>query len=207
MQLFHALVEEFYETAFRNYASVILAVIFIGIFVAEASGNVLSANIITGTTALASTPRCFFPQEETLKYAGEWAARYSGQCYHAVKNTLGCSFFYNRSIGYTEQAHSLCPFMGNLCVGNLCASHLDPAYIFDTGYIDAKYIGINSFKQYHFRRRSTCAPLNAGARCMAAMSEDDYIKLVSESEKAGIEIRCPESGVPFHTAQAGILKQ
>ena len=143
--------------------SVILAIIFIAIFVAENSGIILSAAILSDTTAIASSPNCSIrmtpndpwqdpllgnsPQEEQARRA----AAYVNQCYHTNAATaLGCNYFYNKSISYKESFNVTCPFFGDYC--------LSPAYTIDTGLVNARYLGINTRSQYLFRRKTTCAP-------------------------------------------------
>ena len=67
---------------------------------------------------------------------------------------MGAIFFKNQSLTFTEFRGSTCPFPGRTC-----ALDKDPSLVLDTGYIHAKYLGINSEIPYHFRRITTCAPL------------------------------------------------
>ncbi|KAL8783281.1 MAG: hypothetical protein Q9213_004715 [Squamulea squamosa] len=117
----------------------------------ESTANVLSVNIVSDSTALVSSPLC------TLKWAffeESNAAEYSRKCYKAQPGADGCNFFKNQSLAFTEKPVSTCPFPGKTC-----ALDENPALLLDTGYIDAKYLGINSKIPYHFRRTTTCAPL------------------------------------------------
>ena len=130
----------------------LLSVFFIGIFVAESSGSVLSAGIVSDTTALASSPRCFGPRNGTD--ISTRALAYSKQCYNTPNEAEDCNYFYNQSISYTEESMEDCPWRGRTC-----ALRQHVALSLDTGYVHSKYVGINAPEQYRFRRRAICAPL------------------------------------------------
>ena len=96
--------------------SLLLRVTFVEIFVAESTGSVLSARILSDTVALVSLANCsvrpfdgcssspsiIYPggdayttsQHQTITYR---TAAYSQQCYSAPPGTDGCNFFYNQS--------------------------------------------------------------------------------------------------------------
>lgn len=121
----------------------ILSAAFIGLFVAQSSSSVLSAGIVSDSTALSTSPRCSI--ERPIGF--DRALAYTKLCYHAEEGADGCNIFDNQTIKYTEKANETCPFIGKACV------------TFDTGLIDAKFLGINAAKRYQFRRRMSCAPL------------------------------------------------
>lgn len=155
--------------------SILLSALFVAIFVAEASGNAFSVNILSDRTALASTSRCSVSQYdryENIKPLQVRAASYSDQCYRKAKGTDGCNFLYSQEVAYSEQANDFCPFKNDYC-----ALHEKPAYTFDTGYVDAKYVGINSPNKLYFRRTAVCAPLTREAMCMSYRSGHDWGKL------------------------------
>ena len=142
-----------FEVAIR----ILLSALLIGIFVAESSGSVLSANIVTDTTALASSPRCYAPRyraDTSMR-----AAAYSQQCYNASLGAEGCNYLYNQSLAYAEESKNGCPWKGGIC--GLRGS---AAISFDTGYVLAKYLGINAPERYLFRRRATYTPLIPDSR-------------------------------------------
>ena len=141
------------QRPFDIIASIFLSALFVGIFVAESSANVLSANIVSDTTALVSSAKCTF-YSRCLGPAGSAAFWYSQQCYQAPLGADGCNFFYNQSIGYKEKSEDVCPFAGPLCI-----KARNSALTFDTGLVDASIIGVNSATQFQFRRTTTCAPL------------------------------------------------
>ena len=81
--------------------SFLLSCIFVGIFVAGSSGSVLSAGIVSDTTALASSSRCYPPDDITN--ASLQAAAYSQQCYRRPPGTEGCNYLYNQQTTFTEK--------------------------------------------------------------------------------------------------------
>lgn len=135
--------------------SLLLLALFVGIFVAESTANVLSGDIVTDTTALVSSSKC------TIRHWDSQldAYTYSRQCYWAKPGTSGCTSFYNQSIAYTEKPKERCPFDAAYC-----AQVENTAVNFDTGLVDAQVIGINSATHYQFRRTTTCVPLRTDGR-------------------------------------------
>ena len=145
--------------------SLILSATLIGLFVAESSGSVLSANIVSDTVALAFSSNCSFPYTQSdlmglfsgvsvLGYPLERANQYRQNCYNTTRRDGDCSFFFNQYISYVEQTNASCPFKGDTCWRGKGA-----AFTLDTGYVDANTIGLNAAKRYSFRRKTTCAPL------------------------------------------------
>ena len=139
------------QRPFDVLLSLLVSVFFVAIFVAESSGTILSANIVSDTTALVSSPKCqigeYFP-------SGQAGYDYARNCYHAELGANGCNFFYNQSIAYTENHWQKCPF-----TSEICANGSNSAMTLDTGLVDAKVVGINSAAHLQFRRTTTCAPL------------------------------------------------
>lgn len=147
------------QRPFDIIASIFLSALFVGIFVAESSANVLSANIVSDTTALVSSAKCtFHSYSRCLLPTGGAALSYSQQCYQAPLGADGCNFFYNQSIGYKEKSEDICPFAWPLCI-----KARNSTLTFDTGLVDASTIGVNSATQFQFRRTSTCAPLGSNS--------------------------------------------
>ena len=149
--------------------SVILAAILMAVFVAENSGIILSACIVSNNVAIASSQKCSIPMNPPFFVScstcsptlaqdpsgsnslADRAATYAKQCYHtAVTSTAGCNYFYNQSLSYRQKLNESCPFTADHC--------LSPAYTLDTGLVDAKYLGINTRSKYAIRRRTTCVP-------------------------------------------------
>lgn len=167
-------------SAWRNFlsrpcdivVSLLLSSAFVGIFVAGSSGSVLSAGIVSDTTALASSRHCFPPDDKPS--ALSQAASYSQQCYKKSRETEGCQHFYQQYIAYSEKAIHRCPLRYGGCavqstaannnfpegdIGNQGQSAArDVGVSFDTGFVESNVIGINAPKRYSFRRTATCAP-------------------------------------------------
>lgn len=146
--------------------SLAISAALIGLFVAQSSGSVLSASIVSDSIALASSSSCAAATDNSVSSLPR-AVAYVTKCYHAKQGADGCNFFYNQTIAYTEKANQTCPF-----TGQTCARGKNSAVTFDTGLIDAKLLGINAAKHYQFRRKMLCAPL---------VPDGDFIKLYPPS--------------------------
>ena len=143
--------------------SILWSMILVGIFVAESSGSVASARIVSDTTAKIVSSNCSIL---TLRLAGRvidlpanQALRYAQKCYNTPLGSDGCNDFHNQSIGYTERSNPTCPFSGDTCAEGRYA-----AITFDSGYVHAKTIALNSTQTFYFRRSTTCAPLVPNSR-------------------------------------------
>lgn len=146
----------------------------------ESTANVLSASIVSDSTALVSSPLCTL---RYILYGKSDAAEYSQKCYEANLGADGCNFFKNQSISFTEKLISTCPFPGKTC-----ALDENPALVLDTGYIHAKYLGINSEIPYHFRRTATCASLKPDGEFLSMemdQNEDEFNRIVVVSNFYG----------------------
>ena len=159
--------------------SIFLSILFVGIFVAGASGSVFSAKITSDTVALANSRRCCPPERHVLRdKAYLQAASYGQRCYRQPPGAEGCDYFLRQDIPYVEKPIRECPWRHNTCdqandmiritdgslKGTINASHpihQDSAMLYDTGMLDASIIGINVPKRYQFRRVAVCAPLTS----------------------------------------------
>ena len=151
--------------------SLILSIIFIGVFVAESSGSILSAHIITDGVAVSAGSFCAQDAPTSVNgYSnqGDMALAYADRCYGASTATDGCNYLYNQSISYLETSNDTCPFLGDVCLEGTRS-----AITLDTGLPDARYLGINSAQRFQFRRSTTCAPL---------VSDGRYVKEVINSD-------------------------
>ena len=63
-----------------------------------------------------------------------------------------CNEYASKTVEYKEIDSASCPFRDGLC-SNLTVD-------FDTGYVDAMAIGLNTPQTYKFRRRATCTQLS-----------------------------------------------
>ena len=149
---------------------VILTGLF-GLFVTQAIASVFSAKIASDRAGLSSSKYCGIWQcnedaggeradrDDWYNYQKEArASQYARTCYNSQdpSEPFSCRIFYNQSIAYTTKAHQSCPFSSS----ELCHDGLYSAVSFDTGYVDASVIGINSAKTPKFRRIPSCSPLN-----------------------------------------------
>ena len=150
---------------------VVIATMLFMAFVAHTVAGVFSAKVATDRAALSSSKHCgiwMFDDDAGYEAAGrddlrdyvkeDRAGQYAQNCYNTPSSGYanGCDYFYNQSIPYSVKFEQPCPFKS----ANLCLHGLYSAVTFDTGFVDASVIGINSPTSYKFRRQSTCSPLN-----------------------------------------------
>ena len=150
---------------------IVISTILFGVFVAQAIAGVFSAKIESDKAGLSSSQHCGIwqfdedageeaaDQDDLYNYRKEArASQYARTCYSSPDPTapFSCGMFYNQSIAYTTKTHQTCPFASP----ELCLDGLYSAVSFDTGYVDASVIGINSPKSHKFRRTTSCSPLN-----------------------------------------------
>ncbi len=150
---------------------IVITTVVFSVFVAQAIAGVFSAKIASDKAGLSSSQHCGIWQfdenaggeaadrDDRYNYQKEArASQYARTCYNSLDPTdpFSCRVFYNQSIAYTTKTHQLCPFASS----ELCLDGLYSAVSFDTGYVDASVIGINSPKTHKFRRATSCSPLN-----------------------------------------------
>lgn len=150
---------------------IVISTVLFGLFVAQAIAGVFSAKIASDRTGLASSQHCGIWQfdenaggeaadrDDLNNYQREArASQYARTCYNSPDPTdpFSCRVFYNQSIAYTTKSRQSCPFASS----ELCHDGLYSAISFDTGYVDASVIGINSPSTHKFRRTTSCSPLN-----------------------------------------------
>ena len=151
--------------------TIVIVTVLFGLFVAQAIAGVFSAKIASDRAGLSSSQHCGIWQfnedaggeaadrDDWNNYQKEArASQYARTCYNSPEPTepFSCRVFYNQSIAYTTKTHQVCPFASS----ELCHDGLYSAVSFDTGYVDASVIGINSPKTHKFRRTTSCSPLN-----------------------------------------------
>ena len=158
---------------FRGPSIIAIAILtgLFGFFVAQAIAGVFSAKIASDKAGLSSSKYCGIWQfnedaggeradrDDWYNYQKEArASQYSRTCYNSQdpSEPFSCRIFYNQSIAYTTKTHQSCPFASS----ELCHDGLYSAVSFDTGYVDASIIGINSADTPKFRRTTSCSPLN-----------------------------------------------
>jgi hypothetical protein len=86
--------------------------------------------------------------------AEEQAASYYRSCYEASPSIKECNLYADNGILSQKTDHDDCPFLGDVCL-------LGPksAVTFDSGYLDARTLGVNTRRRLFYRRKNTCAPL------------------------------------------------
>ena len=151
--------------------TIVLLTVLFGLFVAQAIAGVFSAKIASDKAGLSSSKYCGIWQfnedaggeradrDDWYNYQKEArASQYARTCYNSQdpSEPFSCRIFYNQSIAYTTKTHQSCPFASS----ELCHDGLYSAVSFDTGYVDASVIGINSAETSKFRRTTSCSPLN-----------------------------------------------
>ena len=150
---------------------IVIVTVLFGLFIAQAIAGVFSAKVASDRAGLSSSQNCGIWQfdenaggeaadrDDLSNYQKEArASQYARTCYNSPNPTepFSCGIFYNQSIAYTTRTHQPCPFAST----ELCHDGLYSAISFDTGYVDASTIGINSPATYKFRRTTSCSPLN-----------------------------------------------
>lgn len=80
-----------------------------------------------------------------------------------------------RNILYQILVNNSCPFPES----GMCKYGNNSVYSLDTGFIDARVLGINSAKNFEFRRRTTCSPV---------LDNDHFVQLETVSDNI-LEIR------------------
>ena len=148
-------------------ASILLSILLVGMFIAESTANVLSAKIVSDTTAQVSSPGCSLAKRVVYSEFQPNAFDYSQRCYRKRQGTSGCTFYYNQSIAYAE-TNDEAPFINDLRM-----NAEDSALKFDTGLVEAKTIGINSANDFQFRRTASCTPLKAKSEVLELKLEDN----------------------------------
>ena len=162
---------------------VVVTTVLFGLFVAQAIAGVFSAKIASDRIGLSSSEYCGIWQfddnagteaadrDDSNNYRKEArAGQYASNCYNSPDSasTLSCKIFYNQSIAYTTKTHQLCPFASS----ELCLDGLYSAVTFDTGFVEASVIGINSPLSHKFRRSTTCSPLNMSEPYVKGPTQD-----------------------------------
>lgn len=162
---------------------IVVTTVLFGLFIAQAIAGVFSAKIASDRAGLSSSQHCGIWQfnenaggepadrDDLNNYQKEArASQYARTCYNSPDPTdpLSCKVFYNQSIAYSTKTYQPCPFASS----ELCHDGLYSAISFDTGYIDASVIGINSPTTHKFRRTTSCSPLNMSEPYVLRSSPD-----------------------------------
>lgn len=83
------------------------------------------------------------------------AGEYAQNCYRAPErfDAVQCNFLYKSRLQSSGPIYDDCPFQNDICA-------LNQTVTFETNYIDASELGINSRHSPKFRHRTSCTPLS-----------------------------------------------
>lgn len=132
------------------------------VFAAFTAAATAVAHLELDNIALSTSPDCGYWQSHNsakleifaLNRAEEQTANYYQNCYEMNPSLQDCNLYARRELFSRMTDNDDCPFKGDVCLlGN------KSAISFDTGYVDSKYLGINSRQRPFYRRRTVCAPL------------------------------------------------
>lgn len=147
-----------------------LAILCISLFLVVTVGGIFSAYVVLDGIALCKSSNCglWYPpnvvedaptfrnvtvaQVAIFNDKEEGAASHVARCYRGSRSVDGCDNLLSKSIRYNVSM-AKCPLDGDVCLRE------DLALTLDTGWQDARVLGISSPEKYLFRRRTTCAPL------------------------------------------------
>ncbi len=89
------------------------------------------------------------------KILTESALSYADTCYESTKSVASCPYTLTRSIPHTVSINNECPFPAK----NMCKLANSSVITMDSGFVDARILGINSPSNFEFRRRTHCSPV------------------------------------------------
>ncbi|KAF2118662.1 hypothetical protein BDV96DRAFT_596512 [Lophiotrema nucula] len=84
---------------------------------------------------------------------------YEESCYSGKGREEECSLFHSTKLNFTEHRNATCPFKDDMCLHGAKS-----AYELETGFLDAKLLGINFRDTCRFRIRKVCSPVVADER-------------------------------------------
>ena len=159
-------------TKAETAAMFVITILMFAAFVAINVAGIFSVKIASEGIGISSSDECGIWEfdkrsEDDIIYREQLydhlqeskSSQYARNCYASAEPeaTLGtCNVFYNQSIAYKAKSRQICPFASS----ELCLDGLYSAVAFDTGYVSAGVIGVNSPHPPIFRRKTTCSPLN-----------------------------------------------
>jgi hypothetical protein len=178
-----------------------LMLMLFGLFIGDQVLAISVAGIFSGPIGLSESPSCgnwdFFnniltmPQllsgMATVDIAQQRSISYVDSCYSNEAVTEGCNIYYNRTVSYSEEHNTSCPFPGDVCLYGQTS-----AYTLDTGFTDSNLLGINAAKRYQFRRRTTCSPV---------VTNSSYIGILTHEIRTDV----PQLAAYFYGANASGL--
>ena len=149
--------------------------LFFVVFATITVATVLSAkDMVGGATALLHSDHCGsgkLPEDSSNgararaaaidRQKEQRAGEYAANCYKksGSLSPQGCNIFTEPNITYTRTYEQDCPFDESICAYS--STTATQSIKFDTGLLDATYLGLNIEHPYKFRRASTCAALSS----------------------------------------------
>jgi len=165
----HQVAKNAHDEPLHFSLALIFAIVLVGLFVAEQTLAILSANIISGSTVLSASPDCGWwimnltdlpsnPMDSNVLQYQFWNKRnlqalsYVERCYGVEDDTGSCNFLASRTIDYSVEHNAPCPFPVDVC--------LRGSLRMQTGLQPLSKLGLNLPVEIYFRRSMTCAPLD-----------------------------------------------
>lgn len=131
-------------------------------FVACAAAATAVVHLELDNVALFNSPNCGVWRHNSSGsqvatwwgWAEERVIQYYRECYESEPSLQQCNLFSHRELHATVTENDECPFRGDVCLLGK-----NSAITLDTGYMDSKYLGINSSWRPVVRKRNICAPV------------------------------------------------
>ncbi|KAF2268910.1 hypothetical protein CC78DRAFT_529546 [Lojkania enalia] len=164
-----------------------LSFLFFALFIGYQAIAVCAAQIIGPTLARSASPHtgAWFPEIldnvhmsniSMLSSVNDFhtdmmfkAVAYADTCYKSNARSSECGLFYLPQLPYKETHNATCPFQDGMCLLGL-----NSAYELDTGFSDARLLGINYKDIVQFRIHKTCSPL---------VADEPFVKSIKTNHK------------------------
>lgn len=168
-RIWRNIVDEPRASSYTLFSMLALFAIYIGL-----QAIAISSSFMVGDSAATITPaacayyinaryRLIF-LDEILSFSAhhsyqssltELALSYAASCYQSARSPTSCGVTLTRNIPYSILDNNPCPFPAH----TMCKFGNDSTQAMDTGFINARTLGINSASNFEFRRRTTCSPV------------------------------------------------
>ena len=164
---FKNIIEEPGASAYIVLLMLLLIAVYVGIqMIATSSSFILgdsSATIRNGACAYYVTGR-WSNNWEILDFSAhnshqssltESALNYASACYQSGESTSRCPVAQVRTISHNISRSNSCPFPNKA----MCKISNSSVFNMDSGFVNAHSLGINSARNFEFRRRTACSPV------------------------------------------------
>lgn len=142
-------------------AAVLALVLCAGAFTGFAAAGTAISYVTSDSIAPATSSKCamLVPNASNsvtspMGQIMESVESYYSECYEAEPSQQECDLFPDTDLFVNFTSGVECPFNGDICLPGQ-----NSTISLDTGYLDSKYLGINSPHRPIIRRKTTCAPL------------------------------------------------